>query len=168
MDMLVNLYRLEDQNYRYEKVAQEGIRILRAMAGNTTLVQKFVLREFPDTPVWVDECAVALTRQPVSCFLAVYENQIIGFSCYDATARGMVGPIGVAEEFRGMGIATVLVDSCMQAMREMGYAYAVIGWVSSPGFYKKICNAVEIADSEPGVYERNVELVTFSQDTTES
>lgn len=168
MDMLVNLYRLKDLNLRYEKAAQEGIRILRAMTGDAALVQKFVLQEFPDSPSWADECAVSLNRQPVSCYLAVYENRIIGFSCYDATARGMVGPIGMAEEFRGRGIASVLVDSCLQAMREIGYAYAVIGWVSSPEFYKKICNAVEIADSEPGVYRRKVELVSFPNDETES
>lgn len=37
-------------------------------------------------------------------------------------------------------------------MREMGYAYAVIGGVGPTEYYKKLCGAFVIPGSEVGVY----------------
>jgi len=37
-------------------------------------------------------------------------------------------------------------------MREMGYAYAVIGGVGPAAFYEKVCGAFLIPGSEIGVY----------------
>ena len=37
-------------------------------------------------------------------------------------------------------------------MREMGYAYAVIGGVGPAKFYEKVCGAFFIPGSEIGVY----------------
>ena len=37
-------------------------------------------------------------------------------------------------------------------MREMGYAYAIIGGVGPAEFYAKVCGATVIEGSDPGVY----------------
>jgi hypothetical protein len=37
-------------------------------------------------------------------------------------------------------------------MREMGYAYAVIGGVGPAEYYEKVCDAFVIPGSEVGVY----------------
>lgn len=47
----------------------------------------------------------------------------------------------------------------LEAMKEEGYGYAVIGWVGDAiGFYEKCLKVIEIPDSEPnqGIYRRLV------------
>ena len=156
MDMLVSLYNVPDHSVRRAELERGGIRFVRAMAGDGTVLRNFIATAFPQATSWVDEASAALSRQPEASFLAVKEDQIIGFSCYDATAKGMVGPVGVSNAHRGNGIASVLLSCCFSAMRDTGYAYAVIGWVSSPSFYQKSCGAVPIENSFPGVYGRKV------------
>ena len=154
-DMLVKLYEKLPKNevtYNADKV-----KIKRALAIDTQVIVNFVDEHFREIcPGWVDECRATLYRHPTTCFIATYENQVIGFACYDGTAKGMVGPVGVAESFRKQGIATELLKHCFEAMKMDGYVYAVIGWVSSESFYEKTCNAIAIGGSFPGVYSRMV------------
>jgi predicted N-acetyltransferase YhbS len=62
------------------------------------------------------------------------------------------GPTGVRKDLRGLGLGAALLFRCPESMREMGYAYAVIGGVGSAGFYEKIVGAFVIPGSEIGVY----------------
>lgn len=77
---------------------------------------------------------------------------MIGFACHDATCRNVFGPCGVSEACRGRGIGKALLWTALRAMAEQGYAYAVIGWVSSVEFYAKAVNATVIENSEPGLF----------------
>ena len=54
------------------------------------LVADWVGRNF--SPKWVSEAKVAFGRQPISCYIATREKKILGFACYDVTARGFFGP----------------------------------------------------------------------------
>jgi GNAT superfamily N-acetyltransferase len=74
------------------------------------------------------------------------------FSCYDTTLRGFFGPTGVAEDARGLGLGKALLMKSLEALRETGYAYAIIGGVGPKEFYAKACGAIEIPGSDPGVY----------------
>ena len=105
-------------------------------------------------PGWVDECHACLLRQPPTCFIATRDSAVLGFACYDATARGMFGPVGVIAGERGKGVGRALLLRCLHAMASDGYAYAVIGWVDDPDYYRKAVAAVPIAGSQPGVYRR--------------
>jgi predicted N-acetyltransferase YhbS len=155
-DMLVKLYDLPILS-REAALAERGIAIKQAMALDRRVVCDFVAAHFADvSKQWVDECEAALLQQPSTCFIAVHEKRVIGFCCYDATAKGMLGPLGVHRDFRGHGVAQELMRRSFEAMRFAGYAYAVIGWVSSEAYYAKTCDAVPIADSFPGVYARRV------------
>ena len=42
---------------------------------------------------------------------------------------------------------------CLEAMREMGYGYAIIGGVGPTEFYEKVCDAFVIPGSDVGVYK---------------
>ncbi len=152
--MLVKLYGQEFPSQQRE-LEGRGVRILRPLALDKRRVCDFVARAF-DNPGWVAECEAALLRQPASCYIAVVGGEVVGFACFDATAKGMLGPIGVSEAHRGQGIAAELIRQCLLAMRAEGYAYAVIGWVSSEAFYTRVCGAVTIPDSAPGIYARMV------------
>ena len=64
----------------------------------------------------------------------------------------VAGPTGVLEKERGKGIGRALLLACLWGLREMGYAYAIIGGAGPVEFYQRECVAVVIPDSVPGVY----------------
>ena len=68
------------------------------------------------------------------------------------TAKGFYGPTGVSEDARGTGIGKALLFKSMEALRESGYVYGVIGGEGQREFYEKVCNAQEIPNSDPGIY----------------
>jgi predicted N-acetyltransferase YhbS len=56
------------------------------------------------------------------------------------------------ESERGKGIGKALLLVCLAGLREMGYAYGIIGGAGPTDFYAKECGAVVIEGSVPGVY----------------
>ena len=153
MDMLVNLYHLPKVTPLIDRLHGEGVEIKRALAPDKTNVLDFIKQHFNQG--WADECEAAFANQPVSCYIAVRDHRIIGFACHEATARGFFGPTGLSEEERGKDIGTALLLCCLNAMRELGYGYAAIGWCDGAmEFYRKAAGAIPIPDSFPGVYSR--------------
>jgi GNAT superfamily N-acetyltransferase len=150
VDMLVRLYALPESAQVYQEVAAHGVTLRRARAFEKHTVAEFARKHF--SAKWVSEIEVALTRQPVSCFIATRDKAILGFACYETTMRGFFGPTGVEEAARGMGIGKALLYKSLEAMRDIGYAYAVIGGVGPREFYEKACGATVIEGSDPGIY----------------
>lgn len=146
-DMLVRLYNMpEIDNSRAQK---EGVAVKRAMALDKTKILTFVRENFEDEG-WVSECERAIFNDPISCYIAVKDEEVIGFACYDATAKGVFGPMGIKETARGKGIGEALLRACLHSMKEKGYAYAAIGWVTDAvEFYKKAVGAEVIEGSLP-------------------
>lgn len=150
IDMLVRLYDLPDPIASYQAVAENGITLRRARAFEKHTIAAFVQEYF--SPKWVSEVEVALSRQPITCFIATRDKQILGFACYDTTMRGFFGPTGVSPNARGLGIGKVLLFKALEGIRDLGHAYAIIGGVGPKEFYAKNCGAIEIPGSDPGTY----------------
>lgn len=150
IDMLVRLYDLADSTNLYAKISAEGITLRRARAFERHTIAAFAAQHF--SPKWVSEIEVALTRQPVSCFIATRDKKILGFACYDTTMRGFFGPTGVSEDARGLGLGKGLLMKSLEGLRDTGFAYAIIGGVGPKEFYAKACGAIEIPGSDPGIY----------------
>ena len=148
--MIVNLLELPDSSDLYKKVDEQGIILRRARAYERHIVAEWVAEHF--SPKWVSEVKVAMSRQPVSCFIATKDKKILGFACVETTAKGFYGPTGVGEAARGTGIGKALLFKSMEALRDSGYVYGVIGGVGPREFYEKVCNAKEIPNSDPGIY----------------
>ncbi len=145
-DMLVRLYALPEQN----RILKDGYVVRRAAAYDKSVILHWVRQNF--STQWASEADVAFSRQPISCFIALYQEMLVGFACYEATCRGYFGPGGVVEAHRGEGLGTVLLLECLRSMKEMGYAYAIIGGVGPKEFYVKAVGAIDIPDSTPGIY----------------
>lgn len=146
-DMIVNLYTLQENNDE-EELNKKGITIKRALMPDKHWILKFVRENF--TSDWEDECECALFNKPVSCYIAVKDGDLMGFACYDATAKDFFGPIGVKEEERHSGIGKVLLYKCMKSMKDDGYGYAIIGWAEEAiKFYEKSVGAVIIPNATP-------------------
>ena len=148
--MLVRLYDLPDARECHERVEQAGYVIRRARAFERHKVVAFAGGKF--SAKWASEVEVAMARQPVACWIATRGGEVCGFACYDTTMRGFFGPTGVAESARGNGVGKALLMRALESLREMGYAYAIIGGVGPAEYYARACGAVEIAGSDPGIY----------------
>jgi len=150
MDRLVRLYDLP--NFDLIKLKEQGINIRHAMAYEKTKVISWVKKHFWQE--WTDECEVSFSNAPISCFIATKDSKIIGFACYEATCKNFFGPIGIDESFRGKGVGKALLISSLNAMKNMGYAYAIIGGGDGvDNFYSKTINAIPIDGSTPGIYK---------------
>src|SRR5436190_18838782 len=144
-DFLVKLYALPQPT-----PPQDNITVRRACAAERWLVCDWVTKRFG--PGWASECEASFARLPVACFIAVRDGDLLGFACYDATARGLFGPTGVAGSERNHGVGTALLLAALRDMGAQGYAYAIIGRPDSAEFYRKHAGAIEIPDSDPGFY----------------
>lgn len=152
--MLVKLYHLNWDAGVISEQAQQGVCIRKPVGPEKHVVIDWVRANF--SAGWASEVDVAISRVPGTCFMAVKADQFIGFACYDATALGFFGPIGVHETFRGRRIGSALLRACMLDMKLKGYGYAIIGDTTAFAFYEKTVGAVEIADSTPGIYGSRV------------
>ncbi len=148
--MLVNLLRLPPVEPALEELRAAGLVVRRAQPWELTPVREFVKRHF--TQAWADEISVGLVRQPVTVYVALREGRLVGFAAYECTRRNFFGPTGVAEEERGRGVGRALLLAALGGLRELGYAYAVIGGVGPAEFYERAVGARLIPDSSPGIY----------------
>lgn len=149
-DLLVRLYDLPEIASE-AKVIAAGVTLRRALPPERHVVTEWVGKHF--SPYWVSEVEAAMSRLPVTCWIAVKDNQVLGFACHDATAKGFFGPTGVDEAARGQGIGEALLIATLRGMREAGYAYAVIGGAGPVDFYQKRLDAFAIPESTPGIYQ---------------
>jgi GNAT superfamily N-acetyltransferase len=149
-DMLVRLYDLPDHSDLVTKLGSEGVVVRRLLPPERHTLVAWVTEHF--NRGWASECERAINNWPVSCFVAIENGFIVGFSCYDATCKGFFGPTGVAETERGRGVGKALLWAALHAMWEVGYGYAIIGGVGPAEFYAKAVGAVLIEGSSPGIY----------------
>lgn len=145
-DLLVNLLKLP----AIERSLTPGFNIRRAQPFESTPVRHFVAENFSRS--WADEISVGFARQPISVFVATIDRKLVGFAAYECTRRGFFGPTGVVEAARGKGIGKDLLLAALEALREMGYVYAIIGAAGPVRFYQQTVGAIIIPDSEPGIY----------------
>jgi|SRR5690606_20999437 len=148
-DLLVSLYRLDLSL----KAVKDDVKIVRLLSPNSDAMVTFVEKHF--SKGWASEVKAAIFKPQPTAFVAYKDGKIIGFACYDATAKGYFGPIGVDSQYRGLNIGTALLMYSLEAMHYDGYGYAVIGGVNEKvaEFYKKTCGAIKI-ELEGNVYDR--------------
>jgi GNAT superfamily N-acetyltransferase len=151
IDMLVRLYALPPVEPLLQAVAGRGITVRRPRAYEKSQVVGWVRDTF--SRGWSDECDVCFAREPVSAHIATHDGQLVGFACHEATHRNFFGPIGVHHGYRNAGLGRCLLLASLHAMRELGYAYAIVGGpTDAVNFYARTVSAVPIEGSNPGIY----------------
>jgi len=159
MDMLVKLYDLPDPSAAFAQLLKQGVQIRRALAPEKHKIVAWVRENFGEG--WASETEIAFARQPISCFIAVKDARVVGFACHDATCRNFFGPTGVEPQARKHGVGTGLLFACLDAMRQQGFGYAIVGGVGPTAYYSKTVGAVPIEGSEPGVYRGLLDSARF-------
>ena len=157
-DMLVKLYPLTPPTELENALLAEGIRIKRALAPDRRRIEEFS-KTCADRD-YSDEVSVALARTPADCYIATKDKELIGFACFETAAKNFFGPMAVREDYRGKGIGKALLLRSLVTMREMGYAYAVIGWPAKTAipFYEKCVGAVLIEEGSHGLYRQMIQI----------
>lgn len=150
VDMLVRLYALPDGAPLRQRVAEQGVTVRLCRPFDMHAAEEWIARTFSTR--WVSEFQVAMAHQPCGCVIATQNRKVVGFACYDATARGFIGPMGVDPELRQGGVGKALLVTALEQMRAMGYAYAVIGGTGPQDFYSRTVGATVIEGSDPGFY----------------
>lgn len=152
-DMLVKLYDLPELAPVQAEMKEQQIIIRPGLAPEKHVVLDWIGERF--RPSWVSEADVAFANHPVTCLLAIDEQteKLVGFACYEATTRNYFGPIGVDPTYRGKGIGKALFIEALYGLKQLGYAYCIIGGAGPVDFYAKTANAIVIEDSSPGVYK---------------
>ena len=151
-DLLVRLWTLPGKEPVLRALGDKGVSVKRVIAPDKGRVLAFVQKHFGGG--WMHECEAALSTVPSTCYAAVKDKEIIGFSCFEATGKDYFGPIGINPAFRGLGVGEGLLLACLHSMWEMGYAYAIIGWADeAQGFYERTGGAIPIPDSHPAIYQ---------------
>jgi hypothetical protein len=150
-DMLVRLYAIADLTGYVEKMERIGVWVRRPNVWEKPPLLDWVNANF--SPAWALECETAFAARPPSCFIAVKGRELIGFACYDCSRLNFFGPTGVSEPAREQGVGTMLLLSCLHAMKNSGYAYAIIGGVGPAGYYARAVGAMAIEGSSPGIYD---------------
>ena len=148
-DLLVNLYahRLDALGAR---VADVDAVIRRALPPELHIVAAWAETHF--SAYWGSEVRVAMAHQPPGCLVATVDGALVGFACYDATARGYFGPTGVDPSHRGRRIGLALFYHALMAMKAMGYGYAIIGAAGPIDFYADAVGATPIASAGEDLY----------------
>lgn len=149
-DLLVNLLKLPPLEPLMLEQEADGILVRRAQPFEITRVRSFVEKSF--SVAWADEISIGFASKPVSVFIAVVEQEMVGFAGYECTRRSFFGPTGVIENMQGRGVGKALLIASLWGLREMGYVYGVIGRAGPVEFYEKAVGAIAIPDSEPGIY----------------
>lgn len=149
-DMLVRLYDLPDPAPICGRAASAGYDVRRAEPWERLALRDFIREHFPGP--WPVEAERAFANTPITAYVATRGPAIVGFAVYECTRRGFFGPTGVREDLRGSGLGAALLLRCLESMRELGYAYAVIGGVGPAEFYEKVCGAFTIPGSETSVF----------------
>lgn len=152
-DMLVKLYPLPTAPGLENALREKGIVTKKALGPDMSKIVAFT--EENGHPGWADEIRICFTNHPASCYIAVKNKEIVGFGCYETTARGFFGPTLVKSSERRQGIGKVLLLKCLESLRELGYAYAFIGWPAEDAihFYQEATGGIMIPGGA-GVYTR--------------
>ena len=144
--MLVNLLALPSLPI----LSGDGIMIRRAQPFEITPVRQFIEENF--SIAWADEISVGFANKPVTIFIATRDHEVIGFAGYECARKAFFGPTGVVESARGHGVGKALLIASLHGLRELGYAYGIIGGAGPTDFYRVAVGAIEIPNSDPGVY----------------
>ena len=101
-DMLVTLYALPSLEPAVAACAARGVAIRRALAPEKPPVLDWVRAHFASSAAEVE---TAFAQVPATCFIAVRDDTLLGFACYDVTCRNFFGPEGVSRMSAGAASA---------------------------------------------------------------
>lgn len=122
-----------------QRLAREGFEFRRLDPADREPFLDFLGGNRREDAYRVDTC---FRQEPVSCHIALRNNEIVAYAQYDVDRPGWFGAMRTAERFRrSRGLGTILFRRCMADMHRLGYKKALIGWVAPLYFYARVADA---------------------------
>ena len=106
------------------RLVKEGVAFQRAAPDEREEVAEWIRTNFSEG--WAHESLLVYDNDPINLWTARRDGAIIGFAAYCATSWNYFGPTGVAEEFRGRGVGSVLLTRSLIDMQREGIISAWI------------------------------------------
>ena len=94
-DMLVKLYDLPEVCSELEEL-KKTIDFRRPLAAEKYIICDWVEKNFGKG--WMSETEVSFSKTPISTFVAIKKNKIIGFCTYESAYLNFLGPMGVEKK----------------------------------------------------------------------
>ncbi len=145
-DMVVPLLGVPPATEAVARTAKHGVVVRRAQTYEREAVVRFVRQRWPD---WADAVDCGFSYVPCRIIVALEAGTPVGFAAYDVDYLGLFGPTGVDADRQGRGIGAALLLRCLNAMRESGYLYAIIGAVGPAEFYSRVAGAMSLPSDWP-------------------
>jgi GNAT superfamily N-acetyltransferase len=135
VNMIGRLDETFDTSADTKRLEAAGLEIRRASASDGPLLDAYFSSEFGDD--WRMEAGLALANDPPALHLALKDGAVIAFSAHSTQNRewGFFGPMGTSPETRGLGIGRLLLQLCLNDLRDVGHKTSVIPWVGPIPFY---------------------------------
>ncbi len=135
VNMIGRLDKAFDVSGDIKRLEDAGLTIRRATVADGPLLDAYFSREFGDD--WRLEAALAMANDPPALHLALKDGAVIAFSAHSTQNRewGFFGPMGTSPQTRGLGIGRVLLQLCLNDLRDAGHKSSVIPWVGPIPFY---------------------------------
>ena len=100
-------------------LAVQGIAVRRMDHEDEPVLRPWVHRKWGSS--WATEACNGLRNSPVTTYVAVKDESLVGFATYDVMVlAGSFGPTGVEEAVRGLGLGKTLLFRCLGDMKQMG------------------------------------------------
>jgi GNAT superfamily N-acetyltransferase len=124
------------------RLAEEGITVRRIEQVDHDRFQQYMSERW--NPGWQSEAMQSLDpeRDPAPGHIALLDQEIVGFSVYDISRPGWLGPIGTNKELRGRDVGTALLHACLYDWQRSGRHYGEIAGIGPLYFYVTSCDAV--------------------------
>ncbi len=138
--MLVNLQTQSFNTTKKENSLAKGITVKRAAETDKQKMMAFIDREFA---IWKPEIKIAFEKDRPPLHIALKNNQIIAFANHSCNNIGTAwfGPMGTTKAARGKGLGEILLNRCLNDLKEAEFDQAIIPWVGPIGFYFNKCHA---------------------------
>ncbi|MEU4239209.1 GNAT family N-acetyltransferase [Actinoplanes sp. NPDC026619] len=139
-NMTASLLSVAPTDAQEKKLADEGVTIRRALAGDVPKLSEFALANWGSG--WAGEIVDSIGRDRAGCHLAVEsDGTLLGFAAYGSSRPSWFGPMGTTVAARGRGIGSILLRRCLADQRAAGLESAQIGWVGPVPFYSAAVGA---------------------------
>jgi predicted N-acetyltransferase YhbS len=116
-----------------------AVEVRRATPADWPHLERFITAQFSE--VWRHEAELVVHRNPVTAFVALGNDDIVGFACHGVYRVDWFGPLAVDESQRGAGTGELLLRTCLDDLAAAGIATAQIGWIGPTHFYARTVGA---------------------------
>jgi len=129
-------------NYVKPNFKSTHLIVRRATLSDTEELLNFIEKEFNNK--WLCNIKSGFSKEVIPIYIAIEDNEIIGFGAYDIVKKGLFGPMGITKAYRKKNVGYSILHSCLNDMKNDGYKYAIIDEAGPIEFYEETCGAVII------------------------